>query len=458
VTNCLQWHLDNKTGLGERDLQLEFYPNKVVKTVKKIKRELLRFVIVDHCTGSVFFWYYYSPGERASDGADFFYKAFSGKQSLLQEYLGIGGSHYQMQGVPQILMSDKGSILRQKAIRNLMGTENEKGQVIDGLRVKVILHAAGNPQAKGKVERMMNTIGTKFETILKIRKPKDLAELNQWALAWCVNYNETFVSRDKKLPAANYWARISSEQLRLCPDEKIYKQLIRRPSFTRTVDGSGHFSYENRMYYVPDSNACRQEVIVRVNAYEYPAVDVHFDGLVWKCEPNGYDEFDNLITPVDAVIGEEYKAQKYNNNQHLKNELEEIAHGKWGVNFKGHKQKRQSMAPAIGDEKVDPVPVIKTDDKVVHIQRPGTAIDLPELHAPETTAFVNPFTIVPDNPEERIISAHEFIKRLVKERGSVSVEENKAIKARWPKGITLTEADRLLNNVEEVFMTEVRHA
>ena len=84
VTNCLQYFLDAK-GMGERDTEMTLYPNKMVKTVKTIKKELLRYAYVDHCSGAFYFEYFYATGERATDGADFLYRAMRPKDELIKQ-------------------------------------------------------------------------------------------------------------------------------------------------------------------------------------------------------------------------------------------------------------------------------------------------------------------------------------------------------------------------------------
>ena len=84
VTNCLQYFLDSKKGLGERDTEMTMYKNKIVKTAKAIKKELLRYAVVDHCSGAFFFLYYYASGERAVDGGNFLFHAMRPKDELIK--------------------------------------------------------------------------------------------------------------------------------------------------------------------------------------------------------------------------------------------------------------------------------------------------------------------------------------------------------------------------------------
>ena len=228
VTNCLQYFLDAK-GLGERDTEMTMYKNKIVKTAKGIKKELLRYAVVDHCTGAFFFHYFYASGERAADGSEFLFRAMRPKDELIKKtWNGESGAKlgkFRFHGVPFMLVSDKGSILTAKANQALM----------DALRVDVELHMPGNPRAKGAIEGLMKYIN-RFEARLKFQRPADLDELNRWALDWCIYANGAIKMRDVA-PRSVLWSYITAEQLRLCPEESLYRLLIKEPTITRLAGG-----------------------------------------------------------------------------------------------------------------------------------------------------------------------------------------------------------------------------
>lgn len=201
VTNCLQYFLDAK-GLGERDTEMTMYKNKIVKTAKAIKKELLRYVVVDHCSGAFYMQYFYATGERAADGSAFLFRAMRPKDELIKN-LWNGDSapklgKFRMHGVPFMLVVDRGSIATAKANQALF----------EALRIELNMHMPGNPRAKGAVEGMMKYIN-RFEARLKFQRPADLNELNRWALDWCIYINAAVKMRDIA-PRSVLWSYITA--------------------------------------------------------------------------------------------------------------------------------------------------------------------------------------------------------------------------------------------------------
>ncbi|PKN04155.1 MAG: hypothetical protein CVU74_08335, partial [Deltaproteobacteria bacterium HGW-Deltaproteobacteria-9] len=209
---------------------------------------------------------------------------------------------------------------------------------MEALRIDLQLHMPGNPRAKGAIEGLMHYINT-FESGLKFQRPSGLDELNRWALDWCI-----WVNAEKKMrgvaPRSNMWSNITAQQLRLCPEEELYRLLIKEPTITRIADGSRLISVDNRHYQIPDSMAAGQKVNVVRHPYEYPNVEVHFNGNVWLCEPIPEDIYGRVSngTPYG-----EYKTPKYTETQKAKTEMEGKAES-WGITWKGTGDKRM-VAP-----------------------------------------------------------------------------------------------------------------
>ena len=433
ITNCLQWHLKNKGGLVERDFERLFYKNKVVKEAKKIRQELLRFVIVDHCSGSFFFWYYYTSGERAEDGADFFYKAFADKKPLILKMLDVDyKGKYQMNGVPKILYSDKGSILRSKVMQNLF----------EALDVKVELHQAGNPRAKGMVEGLMRIIGNDFESNLKRMKVDSLEMLNKIALDFCINFNCNKIFRNSKR-RADLWLHIKFEELRVVPHEILFKTLQHKPAVTRKADGNRRVSYDGRIYQCPDINVAKQKVIVKANAYEYPNIDIHYDGKVWNCSPLSVDKYGRYISD-DAVVFGDYKSLPLTKVERNKKVLEKVAYEKWGVEYKGNKDKRQSVAPVQDTD----YKIKTTQDNISAMSKKGCKTVTPNIHLPLTQEQKN-YNVIPNNDNYRLTPINDILRQYVAEYGRITPEINSKIKSLYPSGvpvsITLTDIHNTLD-------------
>jgi hypothetical protein len=452
VTNCIQYFLDDK-GMGERDADMTLYKNKIVKTAKQIKKELLRYVAVDHCTGAFYFRYFYASGEKARDGADFLFEAMRPKDELIQRLWPEAPSDlsecphaersyrgklnkYHFHGVPFMLVTDKGSIVAAKANQALL----------DSLRVKLEPHLPGNPRAKGAVEGLMHIIN-RFEARLKLQRPGSLEELNRWALDWCIMFNAV---RDMRgvAPRSAMWSRITKEQLRLCPDEQLYRLLIREPTINRRADGARLISLDGMKYQVPDPNCVKQWVNVVRHPFEYPAVEVHFNGYVWLLQPIPVDEYGRLTngTPYG-----EYKAVKHTETQSAQTEMEKIAVN-WGLTWKGTGNKRRAEAPPAGQESPLKVFGHQADKvKVDFINRAGSELEVKQPEMPENKPKSIDSFEVERSITPRLIPISEFLIRLVKAAGPISKELNQQLRAQYGENIEFSEAEEVIREMASGF-------
>lgn len=437
VTNCLQYFLDTK-GLGERDTEMTMYKNKIVKTAKAIKKELLRYAVVDHCSGAFFFHYFYASGERASDGSEFLFRAMRPKDEIIKKtWNGESGAKlgkYRMHGVPMMLVADRGSILTAKANQALM----------DALRVEVSLHMPGNPRAKGAIEGLMKYIN-RFEARLKYQRPADLDELNRWALDWCIYVNGVPLMRGIA-PRSVLWSYITAEQLRLCPEESLYRLLIKEPTISRTADGSRIISVDGCNYQVPDPQLrAGDKVSVVRHPYEYPKIEAHFNGHVWLCDPIPVDQYGRL---TNGVPYGEYKSPKHTETMRAKTEMEKQAE-ELGVTWKGTGDKRMAVAPPVGH--VSPLAVFGHQaDKVGNvefIERKGTPLDVKEPEAPANAPIRADAVEVPRSLAARRISITEFLKQLRAEIGVVAPAMNADLRARYEQGIDVKEAEEVMRAI-----------
>jgi hypothetical protein len=442
VTNCIQYFLEDK-GMGERDPEMELYKNKIVKTAKKIKKELLRYVVVDHCTGAFYYYYFYATGELAIDGAEFLFKAMRPKDELIEKtFNGNSKSKkgkYHFHGVPFLLIADKGSIMAAKA--------NQK--LFDALNIKCDPHLPGNPRAKGAVEGLMNIIN-RFEGKLRFRRPENLEQLNAWALDWAIMFNGIKDMRGIA-PRSALWSKISGEQLRLCPEEKVFKRCISIGWIEKKVTGALLVLYRGKNYRVPDVNLARKKISIRENAYESPAIDACGNGYTWLLYPIEKDEYGRL---TDGVRFGEFKSLKQTETQKAKTELEEIAQG-WGLKWKGTGDKRRAEAPPVGHESPLQVFGHQADKvKVDFIQRKGVELEVKQAEVPENKPFeVSAFRVSRDVTTRRI-PFMEFLKRLIAEVGPISKERNQQLRAEQGESIEISKAEELISNELRVTSNE----
>ena len=422
VSICLQWYFDDKKGELEEntDFKKKYYSNKIEQTVEKElrgKKKLHRYVLVDHTSGAFFFWYYYAEGENSIDGADFLFKAWSSKKELVstitkEEYNGI----YQFQGLPKILYTDQGAILKRKALKNLM----------ESLNIQVEFHQSGNPRAKGMVEGLMNIIEKGFESRLKIYGIKNIDELNAYALKWCVERNLLKGFRGAKVSRIELWRKIKPEQFIKCPPYDIWAALIQEDPVKRKVDGNGNISYMNKTYTITDTNVFYKEVIIKPHAFIKDSINVHYDGLVFTLEANQKDEFNRTISKNAVKVGEN-KALKETATQKFDKKSEEILSNVYGVDFKGNGNKRTMRPPTAPKEET----VLETDN-IAYIQPAGT-----DAQVNPTAPITTEKRIVKQSKpaEERYIKLSELIRMYNTEHGRITVEQREVLEQAYPKGV-----------------------
>ncbi|MCF4623547.1 DDE-type integrase/transposase/recombinase, partial [Acinetobacter baumannii] len=157
---CVLFYLP-KGGMQVMD-EKKFYKNKPAN-VKKIENDrVIRYVMTDHYSGSIYVEYVYGS-ESSENLIEIFLNAIQ-KRSAQEP----------MHGVPNILYTDKGCANTSGLFRNLL----------ERLDVTFIPHATGNSQAKGQVENAQNIVETQFEGRLRFMQINNIQELNAQATAW----------------------------------------------------------------------------------------------------------------------------------------------------------------------------------------------------------------------------------------------------------------------------------
>ena len=291
---CVLFYLP-RGGMQVMD-EKKFYKNKPAN-VKKIESDrVIRYVITDHFSGSVYVEYVYGS-ESAENLTEIFLNCVQ-KRSMQEP----------LHGVPFILYTDKGCANTSGLFRNLL----------ERLDVTFIAHATGNSQAKGQVENAQNLVETQFEGRLRFLKIDNLEHLNQTAEQWRMMWNETQIHSRTKRSRNAVWQTIAPNQLRIAPSLELCQELLSTSPVERTVDAKLQVSYAIKGYGSNDYDVRHIEGIypkaklkVVVNPYRAPSIDVltideHGNEVIYTCDPVQIDMFG--FRPDAAIIGEEIKA------------------------------------------------------------------------------------------------------------------------------------------------------
>ena len=292
---CVVFYLNHKAGLHVMD-EREFYKNKPANLKKIEKDRVIRYVLTDHTSGSIYHEYFWRS-ENVENLTNFFFSCIQ-KRSLKEP----------MHGVPFILYVDKGTANTSGMFKNLMTR----------LDVEFIAHATNNSRAKGSVEQANNLIETNFESLLSFRSVDSIEELNAFANEWRIMFNETKTHSRTKRTRNQVWNMIRPEQLRIAPSIELCRELVTTTPITRTVKGDLTVQhtvkgYDEKFYsvkHIPDIFV-GAKVDVVVNPYRAPDIDVlttneHGEQVIYTCVPDQLDIFGQLH---DApVIGQQIQS------------------------------------------------------------------------------------------------------------------------------------------------------
>lgn len=444
ITNCLQWHLEKGHGMNEEDISKWLYPNKVLEEARKrdMKPKLLRYVMIDHKSRAFYFQYFYTSGERAENGAEFFYNAWADKRPLIEKTLGIADydGMYQFSGIPKIIYTDGGPIFKDTAIKNLMAA----------LGVEVLIHKTHNPRAKGMVERHMKIIGDNFESNLRRFKIETLEELNAYALDWCIKFNNEREVAKTHQTRSQLWRTIKSDEYILLPGLDIYNTLISKDDETRVLNGNCEFTYKGQDYICDNPNFAGQKVVIKIHLSDYPALHLHFNGTVEKAYPFSRDEYGRPQIARTGIIGEKYASHAVTDAEMLKEHIEQVAEHVDGVVFTGNNDKRIAKPTLNAAAK----PAVKTKkETVAYLRVQGEIVKTENPYKPVTNEVVS------NKPPKELSSSDDHaplllpvssaIQMLISEYGSITPVQNKRLKAMFkdgvPNNLSATELYNMIN-------------
>ncbi len=322
---CIQYYLRGKKGMRIAD-ERKFYKNKLQNYKNLIaNRKLIRYVLADHFSGTLFLKYYYSAGETQDDVFDFLMSAWE------------GGKHerFPFRGTPEIVLCDRGSANISKAVLEFLkrlGVDSEPSK-------------AHNPRRNGAAETLHNISEAKFESRLRFQRGETVAQLNEWAADWLVWFNGALPHTRHGHTRTQCWLKIREDELRELPDRTILQYLYENPPETRKVDGRYYISFQFKSYpkqyyrlkHIPDIVPGHTKVQVVLRPYHWPEVGILHNEVEYLVSPTETVEGGFLADA--AVIGREFKGQPESETQKAVKRGDNLAfgqdHGKHATPFAG---------------------------------------------------------------------------------------------------------------------------
>ena len=409
---CVLYYLNARTQ-AESGLQVmdrdKFYKNKPAN-LKRIEADRVWSYEVTCHYSSAIYVQYVMGAESGANLSECFISATQKRE----------GDPFH--GVPFILMMDMGSANTSGLFTNLARR----------LQVKTIAHAPGNARATGQVEKARDLIERGFESGLRLRPVRDLAELNAQAQRWARWFNATKVHSRHGKTRYDAWLTIAAEQLRVAPPVEVCQALLTEAPETRKVSDQLSVSYKGREFDVRNVPGVMvgEKLHITLNPWVLDAamvVDTDADGnevlhsvpLVVRNEA-GFREDAN-------VIGEDWARPADTQLEANRREVERFAMDA-STDAEAEAKRRAKATPFGG--RIDPGKVIDQAPERTFMPRRGTDL------APTTTTSS---TALP----ARVLSQFEAAADL-RGKGLVMTREMVTSLRTWyPDGVPEAELDDL---------------
>lgn len=289
---CVVYYLpDDHAALVELD-QAVHYKNKP-ENLKAIEQyRVIRYVLVDHCSG-VIRYRYYPHAESGQHTVEFIAWAMAQKT----------GDPFH--GAPFMIMVDPGAtsggLVKRFCAR---------------VSIELIVNKVKNARAKGSVEKANHIVETTFEQALRYmdKRPANFDEINALADKYQHWFNMTQIHSRTQRTRYEVWALITPEQLRITPTQAVLLSLATEEPIKRKVKGDLTAEFKKRIWDVADVPG----ILVKGDVYLHwhPFIPDTAMAVVWgedgqeqhialpEIKKNDFGFLENA-----AVIGLEHKAK-----------------------------------------------------------------------------------------------------------------------------------------------------
>jgi transposase len=130
-----------------------------------------------------------------------------------QDYLSVLRHYVQLHGVPAALYSDRHSIFTKHDPEDATPTQFERAL----LQLEIEPICAHSPQAKGRVERLFQTLQDRLLKAMRLAGISTIAQANAWLAGYLAEHNERFAVAPALVHDAHRpWAGSAAQLARIC--------------------------------------------------------------------------------------------------------------------------------------------------------------------------------------------------------------------------------------------------
>lgn len=345
----------------------ESYNEKKPENLIKIRNtRIVRYIVVDHCSGNFYLRYEQAAGEDAKGFLDTLIDAMTDR-----------GPQDVMHGVPEILYTDPGPGPASSLVTGFCGQ----------MGITPAQHVPGRARATGSVEKCQDIVECKFESRLRFLEVPDVAQLQALADRWRRHFCATAIHTRTKKTRNDVWLSIPAEKLRTVEADVMHSiaawgevRCQVKDDFTISADTRTHYGV--RRYDLRELGyhglQVRDSVSVRLNPYKAPSIIAVIekpDGerLSFEVPPM---QFDGAGFDLGApAFGEGFKAMP---KTRAEKTLETIKKEAYGVQSVEEAEKmRRAGKPAYAG--IDIMADIK--EAPIYLKKAGTPLQVEEQKA-----------------------------------------------------------------------------
>ena len=256
---CVLYRIRGTGNIGL--MKEESYNEKKPENLIKIRNtRIVRYIVVDHCSGNFYLRYEQAAGEDAKGFLDTLIDAITDR-----------GPQDVMHGVPEILYTDPGPGPASSLVTGFCGQ----------MGITPAQHVPGRARATGSVEKCQDIVECKFESRLRFLEVPDIAQLQALADRWRRYFCATAIHTRTKKTRNDVWLSIPAEKLRTAEADVMHSiaawgevRCQVKDDFTISADTRTHYGV--RRYDLRELGyhglQVRDSVSVRLNPYKAPSI------------------------------------------------------------------------------------------------------------------------------------------------------------------------------------------